>query len=307
LTTTFMWFYHIFFHLTSFFHRFCSFILAKPIYKRFKRLIKEYNPDMILTVNPIFVGSIRRCLKRMKLNIPLCVCIIDLVNHSHLWHEKKACLTFVPTQKMKDYLIKKGFQPEKVFYSGFPINTKYENVYKVVKDDILVPEVLMVNPSLKRAKVIKNLILTTLKHQLNLTVVIYNNPKLKKYLEKRLKNLDKLTILDYVNDMPTRLAQSDLLITKAGPNMILEAVKMGVPLVITGYIVGQEAKNHEYIVENGYGLFADTPKKLDQVLTKMFANNYEELKNISHRQASCPDINGASIVAQEIIKLMKEY
>jgi len=303
-TSRYRFFWKFFFEFTSLFAWFSGFILYKTIYKRFQKLILEYKPDIILSVHPCFVGSVSRCLKRMKLDIPFCTCIVDLVKHSRLWHDKKCDITFVPTAAMYDLLLKKGFKKERLVHSGFPINEKFNKINKSPETEISGPNVLMVSPTLKGNKAALELVLAALKHNVNLTVVTGQNQELKKYLDEKLLGEKNATVLDYVFDMDTRLSNADVIITKAGPNMILEAVKMCVPVLITGHILGQEEKNYQYIVENGYGLKCDSPKELSDALVRLFENDYELLKKFSHNEQNCNDTVGARVVAEHLWALL---
>ena len=305
-TTRYRFFWKCFFEITSFFKGISGFVLSKPIYKRFSRLIADHRPDIILSVHPCFVGSVHICLKRMKYSVPVCVCIIDLVKHSRLWHDKRCEITFVPTSKMYASLLKKGFKKERLVHSGFPINEKFLKANKSPKAQNAIPNVLMVSPSLKSNRVSLALILATLKHNVNLTVVTGSNKRLKEYLDKKLPKAQNVTVLGYVHDMDSRLSCADLLIAKAGPNMILEAVKMCVPVLITGHILGQEEKNHQYIVENGYGLRCGSPKKLSGALERLFANDRALLKHFSHNEQGCNDISGAGAVAKHLSELLNK-
>ena len=299
-TTRYRFFWKCFFEFTSFFKGFSNFILFKAIYKRFKKLIREYKPDIILSVHPCFVGSVVKALKKMKSEIPVYTCILDLVKHSRLWHDKKCVTTFVPTLAMYNALLKKGFKKESLFHSGFTINEKFNKVNKSPKTDISVPNVLMVSPSLKRDKVTLKLILAALKHNVNLTVVTGSDRRLKEYLDKKLVNVKNVSVTGYVFDMDNRLSAADVLIAKAGPNMILEAVRMCVPVIITGHIPGQEERNYQYITENGYGLRCGSPKELDRALGRLFENGCALLKQFSRNEQGCADLDGARAVARRL-------
>ncbi|MCL2442612.1 MAG: glycosyltransferase [Treponema sp.] len=305
-TTRYRFFWKLFFEFTSIFRGVSNFILSKPIYKGFNKLINDYKPDIILSVHPCFVGSIAICLKRMKSAIPFYTCIIDLVKHSRLWHEKKCAVTFVPTAQMYDFLLKRGFKKERLVHSGFPINEKFDKINKSPKTEISVPDVLMVSPSLKRDKVTLEFILTTLKYNVKLTVITGSNKKLKEYLDEKLLNVKNVTVHGYVFDMDNRLSNADVIIAKAGPNMILEAVKMCVPVIITGHIPGQEEKNYQYIVENGYGLKCGSPKELNNILDLLFKNDYELLKKFSHNALGCNDTSGARVVAEHLLEALNK-
>lgn len=304
LTTSFKYIWKVFFEITSCFKGFSNFVLYTAIYRSFKKLVKAYNPDIILSVNPIFVGSIYICLKKMKSPVPLCACIVDLVKHSRLWHEKKCKITFVPTAKMYDLLLNKGFKAEGLVHSGFPISERFNKLNRSPKTEISVPNILMVTPSLKGYKATLGLIMATLEHNVCLTVVTKDDKKLKEYLDKNLEGIENVTVTGYVSDMDSRLAAADVLITKAGPNMILEAVKMCVPVIITDNILGQEEKNHEYITENGYGFKCGSPKELSDTLGRLFEKDYALLKKTSLNQQGCNDTSGAKVVAKTLLEAL---
>jgi len=310
LTTKWRLVWKIFFEFTSFFKAISNFILSFAIRKSFKKLLAEYQPDIILTVHPCFVGSIRRCLRKFKLDhIPIFVCIIDLVKHSHLWRDKKCAVTYVPTLAMREKLLKKGFSGGKLIHSGFPIGSKFKLEQTPVGAGVpdrpqscteKQPHILMVAPSLKRNKYTLKLIQEAQKFNAHITVVCASNVKLKKYLDKKLCDNSDVEILGYVDDMDTRLSNATVLVAKAGPNMILEAVKAGVPVLVTGHILGQEEKNYQYIEQNSYGFRCNSPKKLKLALEKLFSNNFKLLKQFSENCKSCADVYGGKIVATHL-------
>jgi 1,2-diacylglycerol 3-beta-galactosyltransferase len=46
----------------------------------------------------------------------------------------------------------------------------------------------------------------------------------------------------FIQDIPTMMDASDVLITKAGPTTICEAFTRGLPIIISGFIPSQETK-----------------------------------------------------------------
>ena len=297
LTTRYRVVWKLFFELTSLFSGVSNFFLHKTIERRFKDIIDRYQPDIILTLHPCFVGSVQMCLKKMRLSIPVLTCIVDLVKHTRLWHDKRSAATFVPTARMRDVLLKKGFKPERVIHTGFPVKEAYLHCIKNLKADGLTPDVLMINPSMRGNKAALMFIRSILAFRVNLTVVTGQNTGMKTYLDKNLKGEPSVTILGYVTDMAERMARADIIITKAGPNLLMEAVAMGVPIIITGHIPGQEEKNHAYIVENHYGLKAESPCLLRDALGLLLKENRRLMRDISENQRRCTDTRGAEAIA----------
>ncbi len=51
---------------------------------------------------------------------------------------------------------------------------------------------------------------------------------------------------------------SDMLLTKAGPGTIVEAIVSDLPIVLYDFLPGQEEGNLHYVVDNKAGLWAST-------------------------------------------------
>jgi 1,2-diacylglycerol 3-beta-galactosyltransferase len=77
------------------------------------------------------------------------------------------------------------------------------------------------------------------------------------------------TVLGFVHNMPELMRASDVVATKAGPGSISEAMACGLPIVLTGYIPGQEEGNVDYVVSNHIGVLARTPEKLTAAVRSM--------------------------------------
>ncbi len=94
------------------------------------------------------------------------------------------------------------------------------------------------------------------------------------------------------------LENAHILLTKAGPNMILEGARSGTALIITGYIKGQENDNYKYVVDNNFGFKCDDPKKIYTQLNNFIKSHKLEkcLKNVI--SADCND--GTKIIVDYI-------
>jgi len=306
LTSRYRLIWKLFFEISSAFSGISNAVLAKPIYKKFSRLVSDYRPDVILSVHPCFVGSVSICLKRMRLSIPLHTCVIDLGRPSRLWYDKACAVTYVPTDQIFTLLLKAGFEPGRVVHSGFPIGQRFNSAPRDHAREIGTPNVLMVNPTLKGNDTALKMIMETLARGVNLTVVTGSDVKLRQFLDEKRIDSANLTILDYVRDMEARLSNADVIITKAGPNMILEAVRMGVPVLVTGHILGQEEGNGQYIAEGGYGLCCESPEQLGAALDRLFADDYALLKQLSANEGGCADTAGAMVVANHVVEALGE-
>ncbi len=95
---------------------------------------------------------------------------------------------------------------------------------------------------------------------LSLAVVAGRNRQLKQRLEQAEWRLPAF-FYGFEKRMPQMMAAADLLVTKAGPGTISEALNSALPLVLCSRLPGQEDGNVGYVVEEGVGLWAPGPER----------------------------------------------
>ena len=61
--------------------------------------------------------------------------------------------------------------------------------------------------------------------------------------------------LGFVTNMAEYMVGADLLISKAGPGTIAEAAALGLPVLLTSYLPGQEEGNVDFVIKNGFGAY----------------------------------------------------
>lgn len=76
---------------------------------------------------------------------------------------------------------------------------------------------------------------------------------------------------------------SDVIVTKAGPGTICEALACNLPIILSGYVPGQEEGNVTYVVENKVGMLAYDSVELINILRRLLKPGsellHEELEN----------------------------
>jgi len=73
----------------------------------------------------------------------------------------------------------------------------------------------------------------------------------------------RLRVLGFVRNMSEWMRASDVLVTKAGPGAIAEALCSRVPLLLTSHLPGQERGNVDFVVDTGAGRYV--PRVADMV------------------------------------------
>jgi 1,2-diacylglycerol 3-beta-galactosyltransferase len=77
-----------------------------------------------------------------------------------------------------------------------------------------------------------------------------------KLLQARFAQTPRVYALPFTKEIARYMALSDLIMGKAGPNMLFESVTLGKPFIATTYIPGQETPNLEFIRRHQLGWIA---------------------------------------------------
>ena len=111
-----------------------------------------------------------------------------------------------------------------------------------------------------------------------------------------------IQVYGFVDFMYELMNMADIILTKAGPATVFEALMLQKPLIITQRIYGQEQGNVDFVVNNRLGWFITRPKaimwKIREILEKP-----ELFDQISHNIARQNITNGTSQISNYIMEL----
>jgi 1,2-diacylglycerol 3-beta-galactosyltransferase len=98
-------------------------------------------------------------------------------------------------------------------------------------------------------------------------------------------------VLGYVNNMPEWMRASDVVVSKAGPGTIAEALCCGLPLLLVWYLPGQERGNVEWVVDIGAGRYVPRDEQLVDAVAELAVPGSEALATMraAVRAAARPD------------------
>jgi len=68
--------------------------------------------------------------------------------------------------------------------------------------------------------------------------------------------------LGFVKNMAEYMVAADVLVSKAGPGTIAEAAAVGLPVMVTSHLPGQEAGNVDIVLNGGFGDFCEDPETI---------------------------------------------
>lgn len=105
--------------------------------------------------------------------------------------------------------------------------------------------------------------------------------------------------LGFVTNMADYMVASDILVSKAGPGTIAEAASVGLPIMLTSYLPGQEAGNVDYVLEYGFGDYCEDSVVIAEEVTTWLQDS-SLLEVMSHRAQAAGRPNAAEEIVLSI-------
>ncbi|HEX6349806.1 MAG TPA: glycosyltransferase [Candidatus Dormibacteraeota bacterium] len=132
------------------------------------------------------------------------------------------------------------------------------------------------------------------------------NEKLRRRLS-RVHFATPIRIFGFVDNMPELMRASDLVVSKAGPGAIAEALTTGLPIMLTGYLPGQETENVTFVTMTGFGLFAPKPEQLLESISLLFADEMRIWREMAGRAAAVARPYASLDIAREVLGVAERY
>lgn len=105
--------------------------------------------------------------------------------------------------------------------------------------------------------------------------------------------------LGFVNEMAKYMVAADVLVTKAGPGTIAEAASVGLPVLLTSFLPGQEEGNVDFVVNKQFGCYChySDPNTIVKTLSSWLLDD-SQLQTLSKAATAA----GAPDAASQIVK-----
>ncbi|GHO92292.1 galactosyldiacylglycerol synthase [Reticulibacter mediterranei] len=242
------------------------------------RLFTTVQPDIIVSIHPLLNHVTVRALREFHLRIPFLTVVTDLVTVHYSWFAEGVDGYIIPTKQAQELYLKRGLDPQKVHLLGMPIDPKF-TLPIASKEELQrkfglrpgLPVVLLVGGGdgaggLQAA-------VRAISHArlpVQLMVVTGRNKRLYAHLQRTKSHLNvPITIFGFVQNMPELMHAADVIVTKAGPGTISEALSCDLPVILSGYVPGQEEGNVTFVTENDVGVLAMDPPTLIDALRRL--------------------------------------
>lgn len=247
------------------------------VHKSIRTLFAENPCDLIVSVHPLATAS---ALRVKTGHTPVFFTVVtDLVSTHAFWYNRRNDLCLVPTEEARQRALNLGLNPDQVEVVGLPVADRFcvpvgnkQAIRASLGWSQDMPVVLLVGggegmgPLEKNAQAIAQAGLPV-----SLVIVAGRNKKLITRLEEINWKIPT-HIYGFVKEMPEFMRAADILVTKAGPSTISEALNAGLPMILYSRLPGQEDGNVSYVVSQGAGLWAPDTDRLVNALSDWLNN-----------------------------------
>lgn len=306
-------------------------LLTSVMSQKFKKLLKDSQPDLIIGTHPfpmIALSTLKKSSHTYKnstnlgdtfikhnssVNVPPMISVLtDYTTHS-TWIQNEINYYIVGHEYVKELLVFEGVDSNKVKTFGIPVEKSFlshrdkETVLNELGLSSDKLTVLLMGGSFGAGNIKETLDeLLDIDRDFQILVITGRNESLREKIEKKLASHshDKnICVLGYTNKMNDILASIDVLITKPGGLTTTEALLKDVPMIVPYYIPGQEEENLDFLSNCGAAL-RTTKKYTLPVLLKVLIDDSTRLDMLKKNIKSIRKFNSSQNIANLVVDIL---
>ena len=261
---------------------------------KIKNLIKEINPDIVVSTHPFSSQMVSYLRRKGKIDCKLVTILTDFAPHDQwlIGHEYADAFC-VSNTKMEKYLIEYGVDKKKIHTTGIPLSEKFSqefnksDIHKEFNLDENKPVILFFGGGefgLGKDRTLQ--ILRSLINNLPTCQIIAVSGRNKRMnlgfnnIVEETNSKDRVRVFDYTTKVPEIMSISTLVVTKPGGLTTSESLASGLPLLVINPIPGQEEENAEFLESHNVGVWIRKKDNPDKVIQELFKdkNKLERMK-----------------------------
>jgi len=293
---------------------------ARLMHPYVRSTLDQHAPDLVVSVHPLMQEIPRKVLARTRPGVPFVTVVTDLVTMAPVWFDPGVTLCFVPSAEALQLALRAGLRQEQLRQFGLPIRSAFarprgsrRELRRQLDMEPKLPAALIVSGGEGMGPVaeIAEAVAARLADRPDgapggqLVVICGRNDRLKAELKQHIFPVP-VTVLGFVDEIWEWMAACDCIVTKAGPGTIAEALALGLPIVLSGYIPGQESGNVPFVLKHGVGVYTEVPRQIADVIHGWFGAQRDVLEQLSQRARQIGRPHAAARIVDEIAQLLAD-
>ena len=292
-------------------------------------------PSPVLKANSKYAGKLAEYIKNENFDAVVCphlfamqamaVVRVDkgfyvptysiMTDHTtHPFHKdaKPLDVHFASNEKTAKYIVKRGFDEQKVIITGIPANPKFalsvskneaKNIVGISESKKVISVMTGGAGCGKILKLCKKFN-KCLSEDFCVCIFPGKNEKLRQRLLSEYSDNPKFKILPFTNDVHLYLKASEVALSKPGGLSSTEIAAANVPLVHLKAIPGCESYNVRYFKSRGLSLYGKSIRRAVKYTVKLLENKELAARMLEAQRRFVP-ANAADLIANKIIEDMK--
>jgi UDP-N-acetylglucosamine:LPS N-acetylglucosamine transferase len=234
-------------------HELAKHTLAIPIL----RAIRRARPELIISTYPFLTSEVIHAMRLFRIHTPFAMLFSDPNGVHRSWlTEKRVQAAFAPTRETYEQALDSGFGPELTYYTGWPVRRQFYHAEPVSLPRLGLDEGRFTvflqgggEGAARFARTVENLLGIA---DVQIILAAGTNRK----LQRHFTGCAGVHVLPFTREIAPYMATADVVMGKAGPNVLFESITLGKPFIATAYIPGQEEVNLDFIRRHKLGWVA---------------------------------------------------
>lgn len=231
-----------------------------------QEVIKREQPDVVVCTHAFCLSAIAKLRSKYSFRLGAAITDFDV---NGFWMHDEVDFYLVAHADMRDKIVKSGYTKAEIVATGIPIDPLFSELSHQTRPSIrrklgLNHEqrtVLLMGGGLGLGPIDRMIgkLVDAFVDDVQIVVVTGKNETLRKKCEALLGDNPTIHIFGYIEELANYIAAADLIVTKPGGLTSSEALAMGVPIIMTQPIPGQEERNSRFLLSQQVALRVTHP------------------------------------------------
>jgi len=278
-----------------------------------RALVNESRPDVVVCTHAFPCGVMSEYKRQFDPALPVVGIVTDFVVHP-FWIYANVDAYAVATAEMRQALVARGVERERILVSGIPVDARFERPRLPVEElraALSLPpnraNVLMMAGGLGIGPLeLMMRALGGLEFPVAGTIIVGRNGGLERRVLAAAERTEyPLRIFGFVDNVYDYMHASDVLLSKPGGLTSSEALSAELPMVLVKPLPGQEERNTRYLVAKRAAIRARGERQLAQAVLEVLTSP-ERRAQLHESMRALRRPEAAHAVAQRIAELLEQ-